>query len=66
MQIGRRKSNSCRKMVETHLVNVRINDRGGDGKDTTDTEIKETGSEDETWILNDSRSISVSVEEPSR
>ena len=51
-------------MVETHLVNVRINNRGRDGKDTTDIEIRETGSEDETWILNDSKSSSVSSKDP--
>jgi len=66
MQIRWKKSNSCRKMVETHLVNVSTNNRGRDGKDTTDCEIRETGSEDETWILNDARSSSVSGKEPSR
>ena len=43
MQIRWKKSNSWRKMVETHLVNVHTKNRGRDGKDTTDIEIRETG-----------------------
>jgi len=64
MQIRWRKSNSCRKKLETHLVNVGTNNRIHDGKDNIDIEIRETGSEDETWISNDSKSSSVSGEDP--
>jgi len=52
--------------METRLVEVRTKNRGRDVKDTTDSEIRETGSADEIWILHDSRSSSVSGEEPSR
>jgi len=65
MQIRRKKIIRVKKWWR-HLVNVRTNNRGRDGKDTTNIEIRETGSEDETWILNDSRSSSVSGEQSSR
>jgi hypothetical protein len=46
MQTEWRKSDSFRKMVGRHLVNVRTSDRVRDGKDTTDIEIRGTGCED--------------------